>query len=108
MSAAPIKSIRSVAPRKRASPLGGFSKSASRNSAWQEERIRKSTTKANCLRVCLRSPVAVVYPEGVWYYSCTPEVLEQIIRHYLIGRQVVAESAFAESLLGGGKQPADL
>jgi hypothetical protein len=27
-------------------------------------------TKASCLRVCTRGPIAVVYPEGVWYVSC--------------------------------------
>ena len=26
-------------------------------------------TKANCLRVCVRGPMAVVYPEGVWYHA---------------------------------------
>lgn len=62
---------------------------------------RTFRTKANCLRICEHGPIAVVYPDGIWYHSVTKDVADRIVDEHLAGGKPVAEYVFAVNPLDG-------
>ena len=45
--------------------------------------------KAGCLDRCAGGPVAVVYPEGVWYTYVDDHDIDDIVNEHLVGGKVV-------------------
>jgi (2Fe-2S) ferredoxin len=45
--------------------------------------------KAGCMDRCAGGPVAVVYPEGVWYTYVDTSDIDEIVDAHLIGGEVV-------------------
>ena len=60
-------------------------------------------TRVGCLRVCEGGPIAVVYPEGVWYRACDPPVLDRIMDEHLVEGRPVEEFVIARRRLPGGE-----
>jgi cob(I)alamin adenosyltransferase len=67
------------------------------------ERVKCATV--DCLGVCQGGPIAVVYPDGIWYHHLDDTLLERIVREHLISGQPVEDAIF-HRLYPAGQEPA--
>jgi (2Fe-2S) ferredoxin len=78
--------------------------------AWAKARVKElglsgpgkvRVNMAGCLDRCEEGPVAVVYPEGVWYTYVDQEDLEEIIQEHLVHGRVVERLQLSSEPPGG-------
>jgi (2Fe-2S) ferredoxin len=56
-------------------------------------------TKVGCLRVCKNGPIGLIYPEGTWYHSLSPENLDRVLEEDIKRNHEVRDLKFAQDAL---------
>ena len=46
-------------------------------------------SKVDCLRVCERGPVLVVWPDGIWYTDVTADKIEPIVQQHIVQQKPI-------------------
>ena len=46
-------------------------------------------SKVDCLRICKRGPVLVVWPDGIWYTEVTADKIEPIVQQHIVRQQPI-------------------
>jgi (2Fe-2S) ferredoxin len=71
---------------------------ADRVHAYAKQRVKQlniagpdgvRVNKAGCMDRCSEGPIAVVYPEGVWYSYTDKDDIDEIIEEHLLNGRVV-------------------
>ena len=48
-------------------------------------------SKVDCLRICEKGPILLVWPDGIWYADVTIDKIERIIDQHIIQQKPVQE-----------------
>jgi (2Fe-2S) ferredoxin len=73
--------------------------------AGLKDRVR--INHAGCFSQCGNGPMAVVYPDDVWYAALTPKDAAQIVSEHLVGGRPVERLRYRPQGMGAHKLPRD-
>jgi (2Fe-2S) ferredoxin len=65
------------------------------------DRVR--INQAGCFSQCGNGPMAVVYPDGVWYAALTPEDASEIVSEHLVAGRPVERLRYDPGTMGAHK-----
>lgn len=80
----------------------GVAKALRKTIAAHGLRSTVSVAKVDCLDICTKGAIAVVYPEGTWYAGLKPDRVERLVTDHLRDGEVVEELLFHRNQLGHG------